>query len=148
MPYKCQHGAGVLHTSLACQYQALSDKLFEVNMFSIAALCAVFLAPACHMFGSAAQRVKLPRITGYLAAGVVAGPYILRLLNAASVSRLWFVDQACLSLIALAAGAELQWEQLDKIKKQVRSCSYGTMPRAHLTAARCKATSVHVSVFF
>jgi Kef-type K+ transport system membrane component KefB len=110
----------VLHTSLACQYQAWSHRFFEMNSFSTAALCAVFLAPACSIFGSAAQRFKLPRITGYLVAGIAAGPYLLKLLTQDSVARLWFVDQACLSVIALAAGAELQWEQLDKIKKQVR----------------------------
>ena len=115
----CDQGQDIFHTSLTCNYQAAKEHLAEVNLFSTAALAFLFLAPACHIFGSAAQRVKLPRITGYLAAGIVAGPYVLRLLNADSVSHLWFVDQACLSAIALAAGAELQWEQLDKIKKQV-----------------------------
>lgn len=115
----CGHGHGVLHTSLTCQYQALSDKMFQMNDFSSAALCGAFLAPACGMFGVAAQRLKLPKITGFLVAGVAAGPYALNLLSQSSVQKLWFVDQACLSLIALAAGAELQWEQLEKIRKQV-----------------------------
>ena len=46
---------------------------------------------------------------------------MLQLLDESAVQRLWFVDQACLSLIALAAGAELQWEQLEKVKRQARS---------------------------
>ena len=117
----CGEGQGVFHTSLACQYHALEHRLFEMNSFSTAALCGIFLAPACAIFGNFAQRLKLPRITGYLVAGVATGPYALRLLSKTSVAHLWFVDQACLSVIALAAGAELQWEQLDKIKRQVRA---------------------------
>lgn len=112
------HGQGVFHTSLACQYQALSHTMFEMNTFSTAALCGAFLAPACGICGAVAQRLKLPRITGFLVAGVAAGPYALKLLTDASLQKLWIVDQACLSLIALAAGAELQWEQLEKIHRQ------------------------------
>lgn len=70
--------------------------------------------------GSAAQKVKLPQITGYLVAGVLLGPYVIGLLSQQSVSSLWMVDQACLSLIAFAAGAELHYDQLQSMKKQVR----------------------------
>jgi hypothetical protein len=57
-----------------------------------------------------------------MGSGVTAGPYLLGLLNETSVQQLWFIDQACLSVIALAAGAELRWEQVASTKRQVRPC--------------------------
>lgn len=93
-----------------------------METLSSAALCAAFVAPACGIFGGVATQLRLPSITGFLVAGVLAGPHVLGLLSIPAVHKLLFVDQICISVIALAAGAELQWENLDKIRKQVR-CS-------------------------
>lgn len=95
-----------------------------METLSSAALCAAFVAPACGIFGGVATKLRLPSITGFLVAGVLAGPHVLGLLSVPAVQKLWFIDQICISVIALAAGAELQWENLDKIRKQVR-CSDG-----------------------
>ena len=54
-------------------------------------------------------------------AGVASGPYVLGLLSAASVASLSPLMHACLSLIALAAGAELHLPELQRLRKQVRS---------------------------
>jgi NhaP-type Na+/H+ or K+/H+ antiporter len=87
--------------------------------FASAALSAVFIAPACGVCGSLANKLRLPSITGFLLAGVLAGPHVLGLLNEESVKRLWPIDQICLSVISLAAGAELLWENLERTQKQV-----------------------------
>jgi Kef-type K+ transport system membrane component KefB len=52
--------------------------------------------------------VKLPHLTGYIAAGVVAGPYALHFLDHATVKRLELVNTLALALIALAGGLELR----------------------------------------
>jgi Kef-type K+ transport system membrane component KefB len=91
-----------------------------MSSFWIPAACGMALAPACALMGTIAQKASLPQITGYLVAGVLMGPYVLGLLSQSSVSSLWMVDQACLSLIAFAAGAELHYEQLQSMKKQAR----------------------------
>lgn len=77
------------------------------------------LAPACAVFGLIAQRMKLPQITGYLVMGILMGPHGLKVFSHQDVTQLWVVDHACLGVIVLAAGAELHWEQLRKIHKQV-----------------------------
>lgn len=53
-------------------------------------------------------------------AGVASGPYGLGLLSAASIASLSPLMHACLSLIALAAGAELHLPELQRLRKQVR----------------------------
>ncbi len=49
----------------------------------------------------------LPRLTGYLAAGVLTGPAVLRLISAEMIAELHFASGAAIALIALTAGAEL-----------------------------------------
>lgn len=94
--------------------------------FSSSLLSAVFLAPACGVLGALATKVRLPSITGFLVAGVLAGPHGLNLLTDESLPRLWFIDQICLSVIALAAGAELHWENLERTQRQVPLVSQRT----------------------
>eukprot|EP01025_Chloroclados_australasicus_P062117 TRINITY_DN8157_c0_g2_i1.p1 TRINITY_DN8157_c0_g2~~TRINITY_DN8157_c0_g2_i1.p1 ORF type:complete len:450 (-),score=28.01 TRINITY_DN8157_c0_g2_i1:352-1677(-) len=82
-------------------------------------LAGLFILPACNYTGIFATYLKFPKITGYLIAGVIAGPYVLRLLTEKQVSDLRYLDQCCLSLIALAAGSELKLSDLQKQRKQV-----------------------------
>jgi Kef-type K+ transport system membrane component KefB len=51
--------------------------------------------------------LHLPRLTGYLGAGVVAGPAVLDLIRAPAIEELHFASSAAVALIALTAGAEL-----------------------------------------
>ena len=53
-------------------------------------------------------------------AGVASGPYGLGLLSGAGVASLSPLVHACLSLIALAAGAELHLPELQRLRKQVQ----------------------------
>lgn len=61
---------------------------------------------------------KLPHLTGYIAAGLVVGPYVLKLIDQETVERLSPVNTLALALIAFAGGAELK---LDLLKKVFRS---------------------------
>ncbi|HEX5660477.1 MAG TPA: cation:proton antiporter [Polyangiales bacterium] len=54
------------------------------------------------------ELVKLPHLTGYIAAGVIAGPYVLHFVDHATVKRLEIVNTLALALIALAGGLELR----------------------------------------
>ena len=83
--------------------------------FSVAAI----LAPFSYYAGIWARALKLPQITGYLVSGIVCGPYLLGILSKESVLDLNIIEGACLSIIGLAAGAELEWSQLSRSKKQV-----------------------------
>jgi len=62
--------------------------------------------------------LRVPHLTGYLAAGIVAGPHVLHLLDHATVKRLEHVNTLAIALIALAGGAELR---IDGLKRGLRS---------------------------
>jgi Kef-type K+ transport system membrane component KefB len=66
----------------------------------------------------------LPHLSGYLLAGIAAGPHVLRLIDEPTVKALAPVNTLSLSLIALAGGAELD---LDAIRKSARSLSWATL---------------------
>lgn len=86
--------------------------------FSIAAI----LSPFSYYAGLGARALRLPQITGYLLSGIICGPYVLGILNTESVADLNIIESACLSIIGLAAGAELDLPSLSRSRKQVRCC--------------------------
>ncbi|WP_373045790.1 cation:proton antiporter [Vulgatibacter sp.] len=57
--------------------------------------------------GKLFQRVKLPRLTGYIMAGILVGPSVLGLLTPVMVQQLRIVNGVAIALIALTAGNEL-----------------------------------------
>lgn len=64
------------------------------------------------------RAIRTPRITGYLLFGVAVGAHGANALTRASVRRLWIVDDACLGMIGLAAGAEVSGNELRKNARQ------------------------------
>lgn len=68
-------------------------------------LCGIFA-------GKLAAGVGLPRLTGYIVIGVLIGPYVLRFIPREGVAGLDLVKGLAVSLIALAAGAELELSRL------------------------------------
>jgi Kef-type K+ transport system membrane component KefB len=52
--------------------------------------------------------LRLPHLTGYLIAGIVSGPHVLRLVDEETLHSLSSINTLALCLIALAGGAELE----------------------------------------
>lgn len=73
-----------------------------------------FLILAAYSVGELAVMVRLPKITGYLAAGVVFGPSAFNTVTTQSISDLRPVSSLAIALIAYLAGAELRWEEVRK----------------------------------
>lgn len=67
-----------------------------------------FLLLATYLAGALVGDLKLPRITGYILAGMLIGPAILNLVQPGDVARLKAIDDIAISLIALSAGGELR----------------------------------------
>jgi len=65
------------------------------------------------------RRVNLPLISGFIFAGILAGPYVSKLLSIEMVERLRLVDDLALSFIALSAGCELHMASLRARKKTI-----------------------------
>jgi Kef-type K+ transport system membrane component KefB len=91
----------------------------------VGAVAAVgFLLLAGTLASELVEPIGLPHLSGYIAAGVVAGPHVLRLLDHEVVEHLSPVNTLALSLIALAGGAELK---LDLVRRGLRSLLWATL---------------------
>ena len=73
-----------------------------------------FLLLAAYLFGEWTARTRLPKLTGYLFAGILLGPDVLEYFSRESVEALRFIDELALTLIAFSAGLELRMENLKK----------------------------------
>jgi Kef-type K+ transport system membrane component KefB len=83
-----------------------------------------FLLLAGTLSGELVEPLGLPHLSGYLLAGIVAGPHVLALIDAHTVERLSPVSSLALSLIALAGGAELD---LSAVRKGARSLGWAML---------------------
>lgn len=78
------------------------------------ALLGVLLvvALASRQIGEFVRRLGLPLISGFLAAGLLVGPFALAILGDGAAGQLAYFDDIALGFIAIAAGAELFWKDL------------------------------------
>ncbi|GAX61941.1 K+ transport systems, NAD-binding component [Candidatus Scalindua japonica] len=74
--------------------------LFFVASFGMVALASKQIAEYF-------SKIKLPLISGFIFTGVIAGPYVLKLINVEVITQVHFVDELSLGFIAFAAGSEL-----------------------------------------
>ncbi len=71
-----------------------------------------FVLLASSVAGSLAAKVRLPKITGFLVVGLLAGPSVLALIPWGALDALRLIDRFALALIALMAGGELKVKDL------------------------------------
>lgn len=83
-----------------------------------------FLLLAGTLASELAEPLGLPHLSGYIAAGVVAGPHVLHLVEHRAVEDLSSVNALALALIALAGGAELR---IEMVRKGLRSLSWHSL---------------------
>lgn len=87
---------------------ALSQRLARGGPVEARATLALgFLTVAAYVAGTIAQRLRLPRIVGFLLAGFVASPAWLNLVHGDELHALGAISSGALALIAFAAGNEL-----------------------------------------
>lgn len=78
-----------------------------------------FLLLAGTLTSELAETVGLPHLSGYIVAGLVAGPHILHLIDHETVERLSPVNTLALALIALAGGSELRVATLREVARSL-----------------------------
>ncbi len=101
----------------------IPDYIYYLAIFIIVVL-------ASRQIGITAYKIHLPLITGFLLAGIIAGPYVLKILSKELVEKLFFLDEISLGFIAFAAGGELFIEDL---KHRVKSITYITFGQIIIT---------------
>jgi Kef-type K+ transport system membrane component KefB len=77
-----------------------------------AALAFGFVLLAALQTGTIVSTVKLPRLTGYLLCGFLAGPSVFNFVTERMVGDLKLVNNVAIGLIALSAGGELNFKRL------------------------------------
>jgi Kef-type K+ transport system membrane component KefB len=78
-----------------------------------------FLLLVANVGGNLAKETGLPRLTGYLVVGILAGPSVLGILSAETIDDFQLIDEFALVLIALMAGAELNLKHLKPALKAI-----------------------------
>ena len=78
-----------------------------MNIIIIGLLSFLIVALASKEIGAFFSRYNLPLISGFLAAGVLVGPFGLNILTVDVTHKLNFIDEVSLGFIAFAAGSEL-----------------------------------------
>jgi Kef-type K+ transport system membrane component KefB len=89
-----------------------------------------FLLLAGTLTSELAELVGLPHLSGYIVAGLVAGPYVFHLIDHETVERLSPVNTLALSLIALAGGSELR---VSTLRTVARSLSWAVVFQTAIT---------------
>ena len=90
-----------------------------MSSFLISLTAFFLIALASHRIGRTFSQLGLPYITGYLAVGMIAGPFILNLLPATKTVQLHFIEQVSLGIIALIAGSELYLKEIRSLFKTI-----------------------------
>jgi Kef-type K+ transport system membrane component KefB len=77
-----------------------------------------YLLLVAFLTGRIANKVGLPKLTGYIIAGIISGPSVLMLVTEDMTKSLTIVNGTATAIIALEAGAELQ---LSSVRKKLRT---------------------------
>ncbi len=88
-----------------------------------------FLLLAGTLMSELLAPLGLPHLTGYLLAGIAAGPYALKLVDETTVKSLSPINTLALALIALAGGAELD---IASLRKSARSLAWAMVMQCGL----------------
>ncbi len=96
----------------------------DINFVAVSLASFLFIALAAYQIGQLATRFHLPLITGYLVAGIMAGPFIFQFIESLNVEALRFLDETALAFIAFAAGSEMA---LDELRGRYKSIGWNTV---------------------
>ncbi len=107
-------------------------ELLSESSRTIIALLAGFaiVAIAANQIAGFFQKIKLPLITGLLIIGIVAGPFLLKLIPLEAAQQLNFINELALAFIAFAAGAELY---LRELRTRINSIKWISIAQLALT---------------
>jgi Kef-type K+ transport system membrane component KefB len=129
------------HAALLLAFGALAFYATRVvhgdqgRLWSIAAIGFLLLAGT--LASELVAPLGLPHLTGYLLAGIAAGPHVLGIVDEHTVKSLSPANTLALALIALAGGAELE---LSAVRKGARSLAFAIVIQTGLVFVAITAT--------
>ena len=104
-----------------------------------------FVMLSAYVIAQIVKTIKLPLITGYIFAGILAGPYVTGFLSMEMVDRLSLINDLALSFIALTAGGALK---LSSISGQVKSIMLNIALMAVIVLGAVMLLIIHISPYF
>jgi len=117
----------------------LAGLMYATQSYSIAGTavelgvskCLGYLLLSAFFVGLLFKKIRLPKLTGYLATGIIVGPKVLDLVSESALNQLKLVSGVATALIALTAGTELSFKMMRGLLKPVMWISFlavlGTM---------------------
>jgi Kef-type K+ transport system membrane component KefB len=72
-----------------------------------------------YCFGYLLEKIGLPRIVGYILAGLFMGPFFLNIYTFSEIEDLNFVNKLVLAFIAFSAGGELRAANIRRVLKSI-----------------------------
>ena len=79
-----------------------------------------YLLLTAYFTGKIFNRLGFPKLTGYLAAGIITGPFVLELVTTTMTAQLKLVNGVAVCLIALVAGSELNLKAVRPVFRTLR----------------------------
>ncbi|MDH5509506.1 MAG: cation:proton antiporter [Nitrospinota bacterium] len=132
-----------LATALILLARSIGSELGIASAMAESAMALGFLLLFAFFLGQASPVIGAPRITGYLLAGIAAGPYALNLVSLESAEPLRLVNGLALSLIAFTAGGELK---LERYKPRIKALSLAVVGQS--TSAMVFVMAVMFPAFY
>ncbi len=83
-----------------------------------------YLLLVAYFCGRLGSRLRLPRLTGYLLAGVFAGPFVLELVTHEMAGSLRIVNGVATCVLGLTAGGELDLARVRPLLRTLRSITF------------------------
>ncbi|MBV6522589.1 MAG: hypothetical protein MNPFHGCM_02737 [Gemmatimonadaceae bacterium] len=91
-----------------------------------------FLIVGADAVGRLVAMVRLPKIVGYMLAGLIFGPSVLGTVSETAVEQLSRISSLAIAIIAFLAGAELRWSELRQHGTKILKILVSEMPLTFL----------------
>jgi Kef-type K+ transport system membrane component KefB len=104
--------AGLMHAARSFATHGIASSAGTAISFGYLLLTGFYV-------GSLFNRLRLPRLTGYLAAGIAVGPSVLGLVPQTAIDSLTIFTGVAIALIALTAGTELELKALGPLLRSI-----------------------------
>jgi Kef-type K+ transport system membrane component KefB len=108
------------------------DSFYRTLMLGTTFASIGFVMIAASVAGNLAGLGNLPRVTGYILAGVALGPHVLKVLSSGVVEDMKIFNTLAVALIALEAGLELRIDAIKKVGKSLLSIVLYKVPLSWL----------------
>ncbi|MBL4576972.1 MAG: cation:proton antiporter, partial [Flavobacteriales bacterium] len=130
---------GIVEETLRELLELFTDRYLETAMYLAGFFVVAFAADS---FATYLTKLKLPLVTGLLIMGIIAGPFILKLIPGDAPDKLYFVNDFALAFIAFAAAAELY---LKELRSRMRSITWMSIGQLVVTFSSACAVILYFS---